>query len=217
MLQIEGRRLQDASQSFVGRSLAHNRGARKACGYSSKKKRRKDSYISDKKLLSGKGDDEEEGGQEEGGQEENEEPAPCKRNSWGKTATCAMQGLNTSVGDMISVSEKAAEDEAEFRHAFIKGWEQSMREWQEENRRREEEERRERKEKERQQEEDRREERRERQEREKREEEYRREEMRKQQEQTKILQDQTRLLTSLVHSLCERVLGEDKENMRGRK
>ena len=211
MLQTDGRRLQDASQSLVGRSLAHNRGARKARGYSSKKKRRKDSYISDKKLLSGKDDDdddddeeeeEEEEGEEGGGQEEDEEPAPRKRNSWGKTATFAMQGLNATVEGIVTERVKTKLDQEEFRNTLLKGLEESRHLLEEQNRRREEEKR---------------EERRERQEREERQEKDRREERREMREGMKILQDQTRLLTTLVHSVCEHVLGEDKENMRGRK
>jgi hypothetical protein len=85
-----GRCLQDASQSAVGRSLARDRGARGARDHRSKRKRRADMYFPD-----GVGHG---GGQfQEGEESENDEQGeegdrqPLKRNSWGQVALAAAE------------------------------------------------------------------------------------------------------------------------------
>jgi hypothetical protein len=88
-----GLRLQDASQSIVGRSLARDRGARGACDHRSKRRRREDMWLPDGAGLGGGGGGQSQEMEDNEFNEEGEEGdrQPLKRNSWGQVAWAAAE------------------------------------------------------------------------------------------------------------------------------
>ena len=102
-----GRRLQDASQSMVGRAIARSRGARGAHDRRSKRRRRQDMYLKDDvEGREGRGggqceEDEENEDDEYEEEEEEGDRQPRKRKSWGQAATAAMQASDQKVKGLM--------------------------------------------------------------------------------------------------------------------